>query len=126
MRIRASSLAPSGVGEREGASFGGLSSGLGEREGAASGGLSAAPPRTRSPPQALLRPSCFAARRPLSCPPLFSSYPLSVLDSLGCYRPGWRLRHHKTFPPASELSSPGPHPALLLERWVDWVPGVHY
>ena len=55
MRIRASSLAPSGVGKREGASFGGLSSGMGEREGAASGGLSAAPPRT------LLRPSCFAA-----------------------------------------------------------------
>ena len=38
MRIRASSLAPSGMGKREGASFGGLSSGLGEREGAASGG----------------------------------------------------------------------------------------
>ena len=55
MRIRASSLAPSGMGKREGASFRGLSSGLGEREGAASGGLSAAPPRT------LLRPSCFAA-----------------------------------------------------------------
>ena len=123
--------APSGVGEREGASSGGLSSGglssgMGEREGAASGVLSAAPPRTRSPPQALLRPSCFAAQRPLSCPPLFSSYPLSFLDSLGCYQPGWRLRHHKAFPPDSELSSPRPHPALLLERWVDGVPGVHY
>lgn len=55
MRPASGPQAPSGVGEREGASFGGLSSGLGEREGAASGGLSAAPPRT------LLRPSCFAA-----------------------------------------------------------------
>lgn len=64
----------------------------------------------RSPPRALLRPSGVAARRPLSCPPLFSSYPLSFLDSLGCYRPGWRLRHHKAFPPASELSSPRPPP----------------
>ena len=48
--------------------------------------------------------------RPLSCPPLFSSYLLSVLDSLGCYRPGWRLRHHQAFPPASEPSSPRPPP----------------
>ena len=61
------------------------------------------------PPQALLRPLCFASRRPVSCPPLFS-YPLSFLDSLGCYRPGWRHRHHKTFPQPVSC----PRPALLL------------
>ena len=64
------------------------------------------------PPQALLRPLCFAARRPVSCPPL-SAYHLSFLDSLGCYQPGWRHRHHKTFPAAHELSSPHPPPLAL-------------
>ena len=69
--------------------------------------------RPAPPPQALLRPLCFAARRPVSCPPLSSSYLLSVLDSLGCHRPGWRHRHHKTFPAARELSSPRPPPLAL-------------
>lgn len=57
------------------------------------------------PPQALLRPSCFATRRPVSCPPQSSSYRLSFLDSLGCYRPSWRHRHHKTFPALAAPSS---------------------
>ena len=68
------------------------------------------------PPQALLQPMCFATRRPVSCPPLFSSYHLSFLDSLGCYRPGWRHSHHKTFPAARELSSPRPPPLALGSR----------
>jgi len=63
--------------------------------------------------QALLRPLCFAARRPVSCPPLSSSYRLSFLDSLGCHRPGWRHRHHKTFLAARELSLPRPPPLAL-------------
>ena len=84
--------------------------GWGEREGASSGCLSAGSPRTARPPQALLRPLCFAARRPVSCPPLFSAYHLSFLDSLGCYRPGWRHRHQKTFPQPVSC----PRPALLL------------
>ena len=65
------------------------------------------------PPQALLQPMCFATRRPVSCPPLFSFYHLSFLDSLGCYRPGWRHSHHKTFPAAHGLSSPRPPPLAL-------------
>ena len=115
-------VSPLGWGEQEGASSGCLSSGcpsgclssrVGEREGASgclSAGSSADPPR---PPQALLRPLCFAARGPVSCPPLSSSYRLSVLDSLGCHRPGWRHRHHKTFLAARELSSPRPPPLAL-------------
>jgi len=86
------------------------SGGGGEREGASSGCLSAGSPRTARPPQALLRPLCFAARRPVSCPPLFSAYHLSFLDCLDCYRPGWRHRHQKTFPQPVSC----PRPALLL------------
>ena len=91
--------APSRVGWAEGASSGCLSA-----------GFSRGPAR---PPQALLCPLCFAARRPVSCSPLSSSYRLSFLDSLGCHRPGWRHRHHKTFPAARELSSPRPPPLAV-------------
>ena len=91
--------APSRVGWPEGASYGCLSA-----------GFSRGPAR---PPQAVLCPLCFAARRPVSCPPLFPAYCLSFLDSLGCHRPGWRHRHHKTFLAARELSSPRPPPLAL-------------
>ena len=115
-----------GWGEQEGASSGCLTSGcpssgclssrVGEREGA-SGCLSAGSyPGPTPPPQTLLRPLCFAARRPVSCPPLSPAYRLSFLDSLGCHRPGWRHRHHKTFPAARELSSPRPPPLALGSR----------
>lgn len=54
----------------------------------------------------------------LLLPALFPSLP----DSLGCYRPGWRLRHHKTsLQPVS-----CPCPALLLQSWVNGMHGVYY
>ena len=104
------SWAPSGVGW-VGGSFLQVSLllGWGDREGASSGCLSTASSSWPAPPpQALLRPVCFASRRPVSCPPLFPAYRVSFLDSLGCHQPAWRHRDHKTIPcgPWAVLAAP--------------------
>lgn len=107
MRLSAGSLAPSGVGEREGAS---------------SGGLSRAPPRT--------------ARLPgLSCD-LRALPPGGPFPALRCSPPtlslSWILSAATGPAGDSGITRPSlqpvscPRPALLLESWVDRVPGVHY
>ena len=147
MRLSPGSLAPSGVGEREGASSGGLSSGglssgVGEREGASSGGVS--PPGVsplgwasgREPPPGfsplLLR---GPARLPRLCCDLPALPPGGPFPALRCSPPtlslSWILLAATGQAGDSGITRPSlqpvscPRPALLLESWVNRVPGVH-